>query len=77
MIEAFLICAIAVSIVGGVSAPVAKILFSTYSEERKRLNSGGEPRFPLTYIQTEELEDIAPCPKYSAPHKSQEVNNRN
>ncbi|GAX43424.1 hypothetical protein NIES4075_44370 [Tolypothrix sp. NIES-4075] len=75
MVEIFLICAIAVSIVGGVSAPIAKILFSTYSEERKRLESGGQPRFPQTYIQPE-IEESSP-PKYSQQREIQEVNNRN
>jgi hypothetical protein len=75
MVEVFLICAIAISIVGGVSVPIGKILFTTYSEERKRLESGGEPRFPLTYIQPEIEESSSP--KYSPDRKTQEVNNRN
>jgi hypothetical protein len=75
MVEVFLICAIAISLVGGVSAPIAKILFSTYSEERKRLESGGQPKFPLTYIETG-FEENSP-PKYSQQRESQEVNNRN
>ena len=76
MVEVFLICAIAISIVGGVSAPIAKILFSTYSEERNRLESGGEPKFPLTYIQTEASEDVT-CPKYPNSRNRQEVSSRN
>lgn len=75
MIEAFLICAIAISIVGGVSAPIAKILFSTYSEERNRLESGGQPKFPQTYIQ-QDFEEVA-TPKYSQQRQAQEVNNHN
>lgn len=75
MVEVFLICAIALSIVGGVSAPIAKILFTTYSEERKRLESGGQPRFPQTYIHPD-FEEVTP-PKYSPQRESQEVNNRN
>lgn len=71
MVEVFLICAIAVSIVGGVSVPIAKILFTTYSEERKRLESGGSPRFPQTYIQSEIEEPSSP--KYSTTRNRQEV----
>jgi len=75
MVEVFLICAIAVSIVGGVSAPIARIIFTTYTEERKRLEAGGEPRFPQTYIHAD-FEEVTP-PKYSPLHSNQEVNNRN
>ncbi len=71
MVEVFLICAIALSIVGGVSAPIAKIIFSTYSEERKRLESGGSPRFPETYIQPE-VEETS-HPKYSVQRERQGV----
>jgi hypothetical protein len=71
MVEVFLICAIAISIVGGVSVPIGKILFTTYSEERKRLDSGGSPRFPQTYIHPE-IEESSP-PKYSPQRQRQEV----
>ncbi|GAX44704.1 hypothetical protein NIES4075_57230 [Tolypothrix sp. NIES-4075] len=73
MIEAFLICAIAISIVGGVATPMARIIFSTYKEERKRLESGGEPIFPQTYIHPEAFEQISPPPK-SSVQREREVN---
>jgi hypothetical protein len=74
MVEVFLICAIAASIVGGVSVPIGRILFTTYSEERKRLDAGGAPKFPQTYIQTDFGDN---SPKYSPQRESQEVSNRN
>lgn len=73
MIEALLICAIAISIVGGVATPMVRIIFSTYKEERNRLESGGEPIFPTTYIHPEAFEQISPPPKSSA-HREREVN---
>lgn len=72
MISALLICAVAVSIVGGVSVPIARIIFSTYSQERKRLESGGEPKFPQTYIGSDVLTELE-LPKYS-PERQREVN---
>ena len=73
MIEAFLICVIAFSIVGGVATPMARIIFSTYKEERNRLDSGGEPIFPQTYIHPEALEELTP-PKYSKQREREEMN---
>jgi hypothetical protein len=73
VIEALLICAIAISIVGGVATPMARIIFSTYKEERNRLESGGEPIFPQTYIHPEAFEEMSPPPK-SSVQREREVN---
>ena len=75
MIEAFLICAIATSLVGGIATPIARIIFSTYKEERKRLELGGDPIFPQTYIHPETFEETIPPPKYS--HQREREVNRN
>jgi hypothetical protein len=73
VIEALLISAIAISIVGGVATPMARIIFSTYKEERNRLESGGEPIFPQTYIHPEAFEEMSPPPK-SSVQREREVN---
>ena len=71
MVEVFLICVLAASIVGGVAAPIARILLSTYSEERKRLESGGQPVFPESYIHPEAFEEMKAPPK--SPRQREEV----
>lgn len=70
MVSAFLICAIAFSIVGGVAAPIAKIIFSTYTEERKRLEGGGKPVYPQSLVHPEIFEEMD-SPK---SQRHQEVN---
>lgn len=64
MVEAFLVCALAASIVGGVVVPASRILMSVYSDERKRLEAGGTPVYPQSTIHPEIFEEMQP-PKSS------------